>query len=422
MRLTIVTGGSRGDIQPFVALGVGLRAAGHEVTLATYDPYEGFVRARGLAFARLSGDPRALVEYLLEAGLNPVRLARRFGEVLEPLAETNFEECLEACQHADCVIYTAVGYLGYLAAQKLGVPRLGAELQPIFTPTREFPCSLVSSGFRLPAPLRGTYNRLTYAAMEQTFWLIFRRSVNDLRTRKLDVSPAPIGGALREMRRNGTPVLYGWSPSVLPPPKDWGPSANVTGYWFLDGPDDWKPPEELKSFLDRGPAPVCVGFGSMNNRTAEHTTEVILEALRSTRQRGILLTGWGGISNEDLPDEVLKIEEAPHDWLFPRVRAIVHHGGAGTVAAAVRAGRPSITIPFFSDQPFWGRRLEVLGAGTSPIPHSRLSPRVLVPALRRAVNDPILRVRSAALGRRVRSEEGIRRAISIVERHVSNTS
>ena len=405
-----------------MALGVGLRAAGHEVTLATYEPYEGFVRNRGLAFARLSGDPRALVEYLLEGGLNPVRLARRFGEVLEPLAETNLEECLEACRHADGVIYTAVGYLGYLAAQKFVLPRLGAELQPIFTPTREFPCSLVASGFRLPGPLEGAYNRLTYAAMERVFWLTFRRVVNDLRTRKLSLPPAPIGGALREMRLNGTPVLCGWSPSVLPPPRDWGPSANVTGYWFLDGADGWKPPEDLKSFLDNGPDPVCVGFGSMNDRTAERTAEIILESLRSAGQRGILLTGWGGVSNADLADGVLKIEEAPHDWLFPRVKAIVHHGGAGTVAAAVRAGRPSITVPFFSDQAFWGRRLEALGVGTSPIPHGRLSHRLLVPAIRRAVSDPTLSMRSAALSRMIRSEEGVRLATSIIERHVSNTS
>ena len=241
MRVTVVTGGSRGDVQPFVALGEGLRASGHEVRIATYGPFEGFVRSRGLGFAPLSGDPRELMEHLLECGPNPVCLALRFREALEPLAETNFEECLEACRHADAVVYTGVGYLGYLAAQLLDIPRLGAELQPMFVPTREFPSAMVPIDPRLPGPAAKTYNRLTYAVIEQAFWWNFGRIVNDLRTRRLGLPPAPMGGALREIRRKGIPVLCGWSPSVLPAPKDWAPWAQVTGYWFLDGGADWRP-------------------------------------------------------------------------------------------------------------------------------------------------------------------------------------
>lgn len=418
MRVTVVTGGSRGDVQPFVALGEGLQARGHEVTIATYGPFEGLVRSRGLGFASLSGNPRELIEHLLECGPNPVCLALRFREALEPLAETNFEECLDACRHADAVVYTGVGYLGYLAAQKLGIPRLGAELQPMFVPTREFPSAMVPIDPRLPGPAGRTYNRLTYAVIEQAFWWNFGRIVNDLRARRLGLPPAPMGGALREIRRKGTPVLCGWSPSVLPAPKDWAPWAQVTGYWFLDGPAGWRPTEDLESFLEAGPAPVCVGFGSMSDRHAERTTEVILEALRLSGQRGILLTGWGGIANADLPDGVLKVEEAPHDWLFPRTRAVVHHGGAGTIGAVLGAGLPSVTVPFFSDQPFWGRRLERLGVGTAPIPYRQLSAPRLAGALGRAVGDTTLRERSADLGRRVRSEDGVRRAVAAVERYV----
>jgi UDP:flavonoid glycosyltransferase YjiC (YdhE family) len=160
----------------------------------------------------------------------------------------------------------------------------------------------------------------------------------------------------------------------------------------------------------------------MSDRSAERTTEVILEALWLSGQRGILLTGWGGIANADLPDEVLKVEEAPHDWLLPRTRAVVHHGGAGTVGAVLRAGLPSVTVPFFSDQPFWGRRLESLGVGTAPIPYRRLSAPRLAGALRRAVGDTALRERAAGLGRRVRSEDGVGRAVAAVERHVSGAS
>jgi sterol 3beta-glucosyltransferase len=423
MRVTLVTGGSRGDLQPYVALGEGLRLAGHGVTIATYGPYEAFVRSRGLEFAPLSGDPQGLMDHLLDADRGSGRhsgawrLARRFGEALEPLAETNFEECLDACREADVVVYTSVGYLGYLAAQKLKVPTVGAALQPMFTPTRAFPSSLAPIFPGRLGPLGGAYNRLTYAATEAFFWHTFRRTVDDLRARKLGLPPTPSGGALREIRRKGVPVLNGWSPSVLPAPKDWAPWAHVTGYWFLSEDPNWRPPKALKAFLDNGPTPLCVGFGSMSNRSATHTTEAILRALRACGQRAVLLTGWGGLGEANLPEGVLEIEQAPHDWLFPRVRAVVHHGGAGTVAAGVRAGVPNVTVPFFSDQPFWGHRLARLGVGTAPIPHKRLSAERLTTALRQAVSDRGMQECAAALGRRVRSEEGVQNAIRVIEAH-----
>lgn len=427
MRVTLVTGGSRGDLQPYVALGEGLRASGHDVTIATYGPYEYFVRRRGLRFAPLSGDPHELMEHLLAEGMGAGRvmgarrLAQRFGEALEPLAETNFDECLKACRGADAVVYTSVGYLGYLAAEELNIPTLGATLQPMFTPTGEFPSSLAPFLPDRWGPAISAYNRMTFLATDYFFWRTFKRIVNDLRTRRMGLPPAPVGGALREIRRKGVPVLNGWSPSVLPAPKDWAPWAHVTGYWFLGNDQDWRPPEELKAFLEDGPAPVCVGFGSMSGRSAERTTEIILEGLKKCGQRAVLLAGWGGIASADLPEEVLKVDEAPHDWLFPRTRAVVHHGGAGTVAAGVRAGVPAVTVPFFSDQPFWGGRLARLGMGTAPIPHERLTVGAITQALRRSVDDRGLRERAAELGRRVRKEDGVGCATRLIERHVSGS-
>ncbi len=419
MRVAIITGGSRGDVQPYVALGKGLTRRGHEVKVATYAPFEGFVRDQDLEFAHLSGDPARLMEHLLGSGLNQVRFVRRFREALAPFVENNVEECLDACRDVDAVVYTAVGFVGSLVAEKLKLPAVGAVLQPLFTPTREFPSALFPEARIRDPRLRGLYNLTTFFLTEQGFWQTFRPLANGIAARKLGLPRIPpLPGPFVRLRRRGELILYGWSPTVLPEPRDWGPWARAAGYWFLDRPHDWRPPAHLDDFLQSGPPPVCVGFGSMSSRDAERVTETILGALRSVGRRGLLLSGWGGISNADLPDEVLKIEEAPHDWLFPRVRAAVHHGGSGTTGAALRAGIPSVVVPFFADQPFWGRRVARLGAGTAPIPQKRLSEKALTEALRRVDGDAGMRERAAILGERIRAEDGVERAVSLFEQYV----
>ena len=211
-------------------------------------------------------------------------------------------------------------------------------------------------------------------------------------------------------------MLYYFSPSVLPQPPDWSNKNHVTGYWFLDDDQDWRPPADLLDFLSSGPAPVYVGFGSMRTPKSEEMTNIVLQALARTRQRGILVSGWGGISNVDLPEEVYKIDFVPHHWLFPQMAAVVHHGGAGTMAASVRAGVPTVMIPFFGDQPFWGRRYFALGVMPKPIPHKHLTVERLVQAIHIATSDEVIRTRLVTLNERMRTENGVARAIEILEK------
>jgi UDP:flavonoid glycosyltransferase YjiC (YdhE family) len=209
------------------------------------------------------------------------------------------------------------------------------------------------------------------------------------------------------MVRDRVPCLYGFSGTVLPRPADWGGHLRVTGYWPLGRRGGWQPPKELEDFVSSGPPPVSVGFGSMNERDPEETTRTVLEALKISGKRGILLTGWGGLSDADLPDEVFKAEEVPHDWLFPRAAAAVHHGGAGTTAASLRAGTPTVVVPFFAEQAMWGRRVAKLGAGPPPIPRKKLSAGRLAEAIRVAADERTVRDRAAALGERLRREDGV---------------
>jgi UDP:flavonoid glycosyltransferase YjiC (YdhE family) len=219
------------------------------------------------------------------------------------------------------------------------------------------------------------------------------------------------------MYRDRDPVIYGYSPSVLPRPRDWPDFVHITGYWFLEQQTSWRPPPELIDFLQAGPPPVAIGFGSMNNRDPERTTEIVLQALERSKQRGILLTGWGGLPQSDLPDRVFKIDFVPHEWLFPRLGAIVHHGGAGTTAAALRSGVPSIGVPFFAIQPFWTEHAYRAGAGPRPIPRQKLTAANLADAIGLAVNDQSIRRRAAHLGELIRREHGVQRAVEIFQRY-----
>jgi sterol 3beta-glucosyltransferase len=247
---------------------------------------------------------------------------------------------------------------------------------------------------------------------------MLKSEFNRARREVLDLPPVPFYGPIASFLGPRL-CLDGYSALVAPRPRDWGASHYVAGYWFLDSDTNWQPPKALADFLSAGPAPICIGFGSMHDREAATVTELVKNALDRSEQRGILISGWGGLQTESASDRVFSIESAPHSWLFPRSAAVVHHGGAGTTAAALRAGVPSLIVPFMADQPFWGRRVYALGVGPEPIPHRRLTVDNLANSIRQMVADQAMRQRAAELGNRIRAEDGINRAIDLLERAVA---
>ena len=421
MHITILTIGSRGDVQPFIALGQGLQRAGHKVKLATHANFESMTRNYGLDFSLIEGDVQANMlaesgQKMLDAGGNIFTFMRRYGQMLAPMAERALVDSWAACQGTDAIIAHGAAFWGYDIAQKLGVPFYLAGLQP-FSPNRDFPHPMMPPALRLG----GLVNQLTYLLMWQLFWQLFRKPINQWRGNTLNL-PTWEQNPFGDGRWQQVPILYGYSPTVIPKPRDWTEQLHVTGYWFLDSPPDFSPPPELVDFLEAGKPPVYIGFGSMTGRNPELMTEIALSALAKTKQRGILLTGWGGISNADLPDSVFKIDSIPHNWLFPQMAAIVHHGGAGTTAAALRAGVPNIVIPFIVDQPFWGHHVAQLGVGPKPIPKKKLTVERLAAAIRTAVEDQTMGQRAAVLGQKIRSEDGIGQAVKAFHQHLSPQS
>lgn len=417
MIVSILTGGSRGDVQPYLALGKRLRQAGHSVRLIASDDFELFVTEAGLTFYSTGFNVEAVVQSdewraVTERG-NFLAIVSKMRATMKGQARMIAERLPDYLQGSDLIVAGAAGLGGgFSTAEKLGIPMIQAYLFPL-TPTRAFPGPIATG-----LPFGSVLNPLSSEITRLMLWQSTRSADVEMR-RILGMPGASFWGPFRHLERDQVPVLYGYSRHVLPVPDDWQTHHHVTGYWFLDPDAEWRPPADLIDFLEAGEPPIYIGFGSMGNRNPREAGEIALKALRLAGQRGILAAGWGGLSPADAPDTVYMMSSLPHSWLFPRVAAVVHHGGAGTTAAGLRAGVPSVVIPFMGDQPFWGQRIADLGVGPQPIPRKKLTAEALAAAIKETVHDAAMRQRASDLGERIREENGVDSALAIIEQSAS---
>lgn len=423
MNILIMTLGSRGDVQPFVALGKGLQDAGHEVTVCAVSRFEDFVTEHGLKYAYMNDEILALIDSdevreimgnttNVVGALNAmVKLAKQAG----PLQRMMMEDTWKAAEQAnpDLIIFHPKTYGGSLFAEKLGARSMLAPTLPQFIPTADF----TAMGFP-KLPLGGGYNRMTYSLTTRLTVLGVAQYTNRWR-KEQGLKPLPMGANfLRKQAGEWIPVLHPLSKYVIPIPSDWDENVRAMGYWFLDHPADWQPSPALQAFLDAGEPPVYVGFGSMVGLNPREITQQVIQGLQQADVRGIIATGWGGLQADDLPETIFKLDQAPHDWLFSRMAAVVHHGGAGTTAAGLRAGKPTVICPFFGDQPFWGQRVYELGAGSEPIPQKKLTAEKLAAAIREVTTNPSIQQTAADIGEKLRAEEGVANAVQFIEEYM----
>jgi sterol 3beta-glucosyltransferase len=407
-RVVILAAGSRGDVQPCVALGRGLAARGSIVRVVAIGDYERLIVDAGLEFGRLHGSLRDLmageeVRRWLDGGRNPVKFVRSLKRLLASLAEPLLHDVAAACQDADLILYPPIGFLGEHLGERLGVPRALIHFQPA-QPTRAFPHPLLPQA-RFLGPLG---NEWSFRVFDQLTWQLLRPILNPWRRQSLGLPGLPLQGPMRRVRHARQPVLCCFSPAVVPRPADWPSHVHLTGYWFLNPAPDWTPAPLLADFVSAGPPPVYVGFGSMVPSDPAETQAIVRAALRRAGVRGVVLAPPPHASSSD--DDVFVVDDVPHTWLFPRMAAVVHHGGAGTTAAGLRAGAPTVVCPFFGDQAYWGERVAALGAGPKPLPIRRLTVDGLAAAIRQAVGDVRIRRRAVDLGHRIAADNGVANA------------
>lgn len=409
-RIALLTYGSRGDVEPFVALGAGLIRAGHSVCLAAPAAFADFIQSHGIEFEPISGDPDQLARVFADqAGLNWLRMVKSMIDHVLPIARDAVKSIERASRKADLIVHSfLLIHAGHTIARDHGLPSVSAQLFPIFMPTKAFPAVAMPD-----LPLGGFYRQATHAINTAII-----RNGSPLLYRSL-FGPLPelpklASWPFKKPVDKNVSILFAYSPQVLPKPDDWPGYAQVTGYWQLTPPKGWQPPEALVRFLEAGPPPVFFSPGSMRSEQSARLTELVLEAAKTCGQRLCLGTARdaGGSHLEDA--NVIIASGVPHAWLFPRMRHIFHHGGAGTTGAAATAGVPQTAFPFSADQAFWARRVHQLGLGPSAPPARRVTASGIEAVMREAVANPEYAHKAQALGVEIRKEDGVSTAVRII--------
>nr|AYU74789.1 SG3 [Populus tomentosa] len=418
LKVAMLVVGTRGDVQPFLAIAKRLQEFGHRVRLATHANFSDFVRSAGVDFYPLGGDPRVLAGYMAR---NKGLIPSAPGEIsiqrkqLKAIIESLLAACTEPDMEtgvpfkAQAIIANPPAYGHAHVAEALGVPIHIFFTMP-WTPTYEFPHPLA----RVP---QSAGYWLSYIVVDLLIWWGIRGYINEFRKRKLKLPPiaylSMYNGSISHL-----PTGYMWSPHLVPKPSDWGPLVDVVGYSFLNLGSKYEPKEEFMQWIQKGKEPIYIGFGSMPLEDPKNTMDIILEALKDTGQRGIVDRGWGDLGNfMEVPDSVFLLKDCPHDWLFPQCAAVVHHGGAGTTAAGLRAGCPTTIVPFFGDQFFWGDRVHQKGLGPVPIPIAKLSAENLSDAIRFML-EPEVKSRAMELAKLIENEDGVAAAVDAFHRHL----
>lgn len=413
MRITVLAVGSRGEVEPLVALAAGLARSGHDVCLATHAEFLPLAEGRGLRAHVLWGSlDEALAtdagQRLVHSGYHVIRAGRALVELLR-LAGRLYDDCWDACRGAEAIVYGQIAVAGPHIAAVLRVPAIGAFVNPLYPgrPTAEF-----SAPGAPPWPLGRAYNRLTHVGVAAGFAAVWRSTLNAWCRSRLGLRPLSLAGVLP----GRDPIVFGFSPTLVPRPREWRGAA-VTGYWFLEPLLDWQPPAEVVEFLAAGPPPVYVGFGTM--KLADRSvTATVVEALKRSGHRGILLRGSDEEEGADLPVGFFGIRSVPFRWLFPRVAAAIHHGGLGTSHAALHAGIPQVVVPFMGDQPFWASRLARVGVAAPMLPRRRLTAERLAQAMRTATTEATFRERAVEVALSAQRDPGVAAAAEFVNRRL----
>jgi vancomycin aglycone glucosyltransferase len=403
MKALLTTVGSRGDLQPFVGLAIGLRQAGHEVTVAAPPNFRGWLEELGFSFHPVGIDFYELSQSKPDLASSPIRAFRVMTSLLRDEVATQFRDTQDIVDGMDVVLAGGLQIAAASCAERARVPYIYTAFAPgLLRSSNQLP-PLLPAG-RLPRWL----NDATWSAFEGIFQRLLGPGVNRERQR-LGLAPHPRFGALLI----GSQPLLACDPFLSITPRDTEVPVVETGAWTYEPSDSL--PDEVERFLAAGTAPHYLGFGSIPDASPEETTRQFVEAVRSVGGRGLISRGWANLAAEPLPESFLAVGSLPHHRLFARVATVIHHGGAGTTQTAARAGVPQILIPHGADQFYWASRVREVGVGPAGIPRTRFSAKRLAAALNAISGDACYRQRALALGERLRAVDGVGNAVRHLE-------
>ena len=418
-RVVLLTVGTRGDVQPVISLGLGLQAAGYAVRLVAPTNFASWIASHGLEVECFNIDFEALLRdqevltFIEKSMWIKIREGRR---LFRRMYEAIIEGTLAHTKDADAILFHPKIEPAVDVAESLRIPAVMFAFQPM-TKTGDFPFLII------PYRSLGRWlNRRSYDLI-RVLRSLFVGPINELRVDRLGLprrarfaDPFAVGG-------KPVPVLYAISPTVFPKPSDWPASAHLTGYWFLDESDPWSPSASLAAFLEAGPKPLYVGFGSMPSKDPKAQARLLIEALEHAGQRAVMAKGWGGLDPSEFVGDgthVHVIDNAPHTPLFPLLAGVVHHGGAGTTAAGLRAGLPALICPILADQPWWSRTIADLGVGPEPLAPKRWTLESLSERLKLLRDEPAYARNAQAIAKRIASEHGVANAVAAIRKIVGD--
>ena len=400
MKIHLLTIGTRGDVQPFIALARGLKDDGLDVTLCSLPEFESLSKEHGIDYAVIRGDYLKITKSENKR-VNPFRIIRQFKE----MAKETLEDEWEIIKNTDILVYSPAVFGGFDIAEKLRKPSFAAFPVPMYSPTREFPCPF------FPFKNLGVLNKFSYKIFFLLSTAIYKKTINHWRKNSLGLPPRK---NYLDSFGNRVTKLYSYSKEVFPIPFDWDSSSVVTGYWLSKKEESWIPPDDLVDFIEDGEPPLYFGFGSMQEVNLAKNINIISKVLELTNQRAVVLSD---AKNENNSSTMFFIKSIPFDWLFPKMSIIIHHGGAGTTGEALKAGKPTIICPILGDQTFWGNTTAKLGVGPKPIKLKHITAEKLSGLIKNILADNSIKFKAESIGNKIKAEDGVKYAVDYIKRN-----
>jgi len=408
--ITILCGGTRGDVQPFVALAIELKRLGKDVRIAVTRNHEEFVRSYGIDFYSIDVDfetlhvDKNMIQEAQQAD-NPLKMFFSFQK-MKKYGVHMVKHYFAACEGSESIVYHPGMAIGFFAAEKMGIPSVLATPFPL-NKTKE-QTSVILYG---KVPSKPGINSFSFSILQNMLWMASDASLKPFWKGKFGHLPAHYGCPFERHIDRRHPAIVSCSSYIFARPTDWNENIHQNGYWFLEEQNEYIPPTELVDFLNKGEKPIYIGFGSMViGEETEKVLKIIIEGLAITGNRAII--SWMG-KLQNIPETIFTVENIPHSWLFSKVSAVCHHGGAGTSAAGFKAGIPSIIFPFALDQYAWAQKAYDLGIGPKPIPIKKLTSEKFAESIRYAMQEKVIS-NAKELAKNIASENGARDCAKVI--------